>query len=147
MGGQWEVPPAPHSGRSEGTDGRAAGIAEQQPIPNSLKIRVHDAIRHHVGNTVLFGLFPRYRTHRPYPIVWELKGWLPRYLTRKTRKAESLARQDELLASGRPFFLFPLQLDADTQIRLYSSFSGILESIVYVMASFATKAPQSARWS
>ena len=117
-------------------------LREQQPIPNSLKIRVHDAIRHHVGNTVLFGLFPRYRTHRPYPIVWELKGWLPRYLTRKTRKAESLARQVELLASGRPFFLFPLQLDADTQIRLYSSFSGILESIVYVMASFATKAPQ-----
>lgn len=115
---------------------------EEQPlVPNSLKVRVHDAIRHHVGNTLLFGLFPRYRTHRPYPIVWELKGWLPRYLSRERRRQEALATQEEIIGSGASYFLFPLQLDADMQVRLYSSFSGIPESIVHVLGSFAKAAP------
>lgn len=118
---------------------------EHPPVPNSLKIRVHDAIRHHVGNTLLFGLFPRYRTHRPYPIAWELKGWLPRYLSRERRRQEALDIQEELLGTEAPYFLFPLQLDADTQVRLYSSFSGIPESIVHVLGSFAAAAPPECR--
>ena len=42
---------------------------------------------------------------------------------------------------GRPFFLFPLQLDSDTQIRSYSQF-GVLHSIMRVLSSFACGAPR-----
>lgn len=109
-------------------------------IPDSMKIRVRDTIRHHVGNFFLFSLFPRYRTHRPYTIGWELTGWLPRYLTRHARQARAMAAQKALLDPGRPFFLFPLQLDADIQVRSYSHF-GVRDSIMQVLSSFAAAAP------
>jgi len=111
-----------------------------RPVPDSMAIRVGDTIRHHVGNFVLWGLFPRYRTHRPYTIGWELTGWLPRYLSRRARKDRAMAAQQELLDSERPFFLFPLQLDADIQVRSYSHF-GVRDSIMQVLSSFAASAP------
>lgn len=111
-----------------------------QPVPDSMPIRVRDTIRHHVGNFVLWGLFPRYRTHRPYTIGWELTGWLPRYFTRHARQERALAAQKALMASGRPYFLFPLQLDADIQVRSYSHF-GVRDSIMQVLSSFAASAP------
>lgn len=109
-------------------------------IPDSMRIRVCDTIRHHVGNALLLGLFPRYRTHRPYTIGWELTGWLPRYLTRHGRSNTALAAQAALFASKRPYFLFPLQLDADVQVRSYSHY-GVRDSVMQVVSSFACAAP------
>ncbi|QLA12774.1 capsular biosynthesis protein [Desulfolutivibrio sulfodismutans DSM 3696] len=124
---------------------REAGLLPDPPaypnVPDSMKIRVRDTIRHHVGNFLLWGLFPRYRTHRPYTIGWELTGWLPRYATRRRRQARALAAQTALLDSGRPYFLFPLQLDADIQVRSYSHF-GVRDSIMQVLSSFAASAPR-----
>lgn len=126
---------------------RAATLPEAPPMyayPDCMRTRVMDTIRHHVGNTVLLGLFPRYRTHRPYPIVWELKGWLPRYVTRRRRKLEALTTQRTLLKSGEPYFLFPLQLDSDVLVRSYSHY-GVRDSIMQVFSSFARSAPAGCR--
>jgi len=110
-------------------------------IVDSMPVRVLSTLKHHVGNAVLFGLFPRYRTHRPYPIGVELTGWLPRYFSRKRRRRRAEATMAELFASGRPFFLFPLQLDSDMQVRSYSHF-GVLDSIMRVLSAFAQGAPK-----
>ncbi|WP_277424319.1 hypothetical protein [Desulfovibrio sp. ZJ200] len=40
-----------------------------------------------------------------------------------------------------PYFLFPLQLDADSQVRRYSPYSGMKEAIACVLTSFARNAP------
>lgn len=42
-----------------------------------------------------------------------------------------------------PYFLFPLQLDSDSQVRRYSPFSGMKEAIAHVLTSFAHSAPKS----
>jgi capsular polysaccharide export protein len=42
---------------------------------------------------------------------------------------------------NKPYFVFPLQLDADAQVRRYSPFSGMREGIGHVIASFADHAP------
>jgi capsular polysaccharide export protein len=49
-----------------------------------------------------------------------------------------------LYADGRPFFLFPLQLDTDYQIRVHSEFDGITDAIRTVLASFRRSAPPDA---
>lgn len=41
------------------------------------------------------------------------------------------------------YFLFPLQLDSDSQVRRYSPFSGMKEAIAHVLTSFAHSAPKS----
>ena len=113
-----------------------------QPLPNPLKKRVMDAVRHHVGNTLLMPLFPFYRTHRPYTIAWELQGWIPRYLGRKKRLQEARQKQNRIMDQQYRFFLFPLQLDSDFQIRLYSDFTSLTETITHVLYSFARHAPK-----
>jgi capsular polysaccharide export protein len=133
------LPDSPEAVREAARD--LPDVPPTRHIPDSMAIRVRDTIRHHVGNFFLFGLFPRYRTHRPYTIGRELTGWLPRYLSRHARQARALATQKELLDSGRPFFLFPLQLDADIQVRSYSHF-GVRDSIMQVLSSFAASAPK-----
>lgn len=123
----------------------AAGLTfpeEPNPIANPLKKRVWDAVRHHFGNAFLMPFFPLYRTHRPYTIIWELQGWIPRYLTRKKRWQKAHEQQTEILDRKFKYFLFPLQLDSDFQIRLYSDFSSLGESIMYVLRSFAKNAPR-----
>ena len=121
---------------------RAAVLSEPPPmrsIPDSSMCRLGGTILHHVGNTLLYGLFPRYHTHRPHPILWELTGILPRYCMRYSRFARSRAAQERLRQADRPYFLFPLQLDADSQVRSYS-FYGVRDSIMQVLASFARAA-------
>ncbi|MBG0791256.1 MAG: capsular biosynthesis protein [Desulfovibrionaceae bacterium] len=122
----------------------AAGLGpvpDLPAIPNSLRIRVMDTVRHHVGNVLLWSVFPFYRTHRPYVIGRELVGWLPRYLGRKRRAEAAAETQRRLLADPAPFFLYPLQLNSDFQIRLNSDFADVPDAIRNVLASFARNAP------
>lgn len=119
-------------------------IENAPSLPSSMPIRVNFSYIHHIGNTLLFGLFPHYRTHRPYPILWEVQGIYPRNFMRKKRMAWSAKQQERALNSEQPFFLFPLQLDSDTQVRQYSDFTGIIDSIAHVMFSFARFAPEEA---
>ncbi|NCD22018.1 MAG: capsular biosynthesis protein [Spartobacteria bacterium] len=111
------------------------------PAPNPVRYRVYDAILHHAGNTVMLPLFFRYRTHRPHNIARELLGWIPRWLGRKRRGRASAAQLAHFSTLRRPYFVFPLQLDADAQVRRYSPFSGMREGIGHVIASFAAHAP------
>jgi capsular polysaccharide export protein len=55
-----------------------------------------------------------------------------------------MARADRVIAEigQRPFFLFPLQLSNDFQIREHSPFQDMKEAVQYVMASFARRAPR-----
>ncbi|KAK0357684.1 hypothetical protein LTR94_038459, partial [Friedmanniomyces endolithicus] len=48
-------------------------------------------------------------------------------------------------ATPEPYFLFPLQLDSDAQIRLHSPFAGIAEALNLIIASFARHAPADTR--
>ena len=120
-------------------------IPDVPVIPNSLKVRVMDTIRHHVGNVCLWSLFPFYRTHRPYVIGRELMGWLPRYLNRKGRVEKAERMQETIFNEDLSYFLYPLQLDSDFQMRLNSSFTDVPDAIRHVLISFAGSAPKQVR--
>ncbi|MBQ7456195.1 MAG: capsular biosynthesis protein [Desulfovibrio sp.] len=111
--------------------------------PNPIEGRVLDTIWHHVGNFFLWPFFFRYKTHRPYCIGRELFGLIPRYVSRVRRRKESLARFRALLRQNNPVYFFPLQLDSDSQIRIHSPYSGILDLLGQVIVNFATYAPKT----
>ncbi len=124
----------------------AAGLpdfAAPPKLPPTLARRVARTLFYLAGRLVLWPFFPFYTTHRPYSAFREyVLGWLPRLPLQGKRKEAARKELDALRASGRPFFFFPLQLDADAQVRRYSPFGGTLESIAHVLASFARFAPQ-----
>jgi capsular polysaccharide export protein len=96
-----------------------------------------------LGNVFLRFLYPHYRQsdERPHPLIYFPAMGLS--LLRRSFLATAARQQSEaFLLSGQPFFLFPLQLDHDFQIRAYSPFKGLGEAIDHVLDSFFEHAPR-----
>ncbi len=108
---------------------------------NPLRLRQFKAFLYAAFSILGLPFFPFYRTHRPYSHFVELfSGWIPHFFSSRKRTAASEAARKRL--DGADYFLFPLQLDSDSQVRRYSPFSGMKEAIAYVMTSFAQYAPK-----
>lgn len=114
-------------------------IPQLPPITANFKRRAHDSYwhYHHVVTGKL--RFPHYRSHRYGSIIGEGLGWILKYLRRVQRKRQAV----ETLAAiaGRKYFLFPLQLTGDFQIRAHSPFGSMPVAVDYVLESFARFAP------
>ena len=111
---------------------------------NSMPRRAIEDISYVVATTLLAWLFPAYRSHRPWSSWVEYTGGARRFLKKPGAKRRLAQTLDDLAASDRPYYLFPLQLEADSQIRLHSRFGGIKRAMEYVIESFAQFAPDDA---
>ena len=65
-------------------------------------------------------------------------GWARKFAVERV----SAARVEKALATlgDQPYFLFPLQLTNDYQIREHSPFASMTEAVDYVLYSFARRA-------
>ncbi len=120
---------------------RLPDYGEGTPVRSRLSVRAARDLIHHLANIANPLLFPDYRTHRPHHAAIEYAGWIRRFarLPLHRRRDDVLIRR--LIGEGRRFFLVPLQLNSDVQIRTHSSFTGMPAVIETVMESFATAAP------
>src|SRR4029077_11939065 len=109
------------------------------PITATFPRRVRDTARHYVAVHAGRFAYPHYRTHRPGSALMEAAGWGWKYLVRglRDRQTEFVLRNLE----GERFFLLPLQLSCDYQIRNHSPFPDMLAAASYVMESFARYSP------
>lgn len=104
------------------------------------KRAIHDVI-YHVAGLANPLIFPRYRTHAGVTASVEYAGYVRRFaLLRLIRKRER-RRALEIAALGKPYYVLPLQLNTDAQIRDHSRFEHMGEVIEYVLESFARHAP------
>lgn len=104
----------------------------------------HD-IRYRAANVVHARHFPHYRSHRPHNGFREYAGLATRLLLQRRHKTEAHEITERLLGSKRPYYVFPLQLNSDSQIQVHSPFEGVRQAIEQVMTSFASHAPGNAR--
>lgn len=105
---------------------------------------VHD-VAYHVAGLANPLLFPRYRTHAGVTAPLEYAGYVRRFAWLRAIRRREERRARELLASGLPYFLLPLQLNTDAQIRDHSRFGHMGEVIEHVLESFARHAPHDTR--
>src|SRR5712691_5466752 len=88
---------------------------------------------------LVFGwlLYPHYRYHSVVHPFAEYAGWLwsraKRLLTAKAAAAE----KHRLAAATGSYFLMPLQLSTDFQIRAHSPFGDVREAVREIISSFA----------
>lgn len=124
-----------------------ASQCPQAPKPrrvgNPQKIKTWRAIAHYAGTIFLWPLFRHFQTHRPQSASLEVWGWFLRVLSRPVRRKRSVKALRSVYRSRSPYFFFPLQLDADSQVRRYSPYSGMKEAIACVLTSFAHSAPKN----
>jgi capsular polysaccharide export protein len=112
------------------------------PVTADFRRRVRDTARHYIAVHARRLAYPFYRTHRPGSALLEAVGWGWKYLVSgmRERQSEDVLRR----LRGKPFFLFPLQLSGDYQIRNHSPFPDMRAATAYVMESFARHAPEGA---
>ncbi len=124
---------------------RAGATPPAQTLPGlsyAFASRARHTVAYYAACTALKPWFPFYRSHRPVHAAVETLGWLRKMALRGRAGAQT---QRSLAALGeRPRFLFPLQLDSDSQIRVHSRFRGMEAAIREVVASFARYAPADA---
>jgi capsular polysaccharide export protein len=92
-------------------------------------------------NVLWRALYPFFQSGKHYNPILEVMVGIPHLLRRKGMARLADATIEAQLASGRPYFVLPLQLQGDYQIRDNSPFSHVAEVIETVLASFARNAP------
>lgn len=88
--------------------------------------------------------FPHYRGHRPGHPLAEYAVGCRRFPLKLVNRGRTARQARAIEQGGRPYFLFPLQLDADAQIRFHAPAGGMAMALQQVMQSFADHAPADA---
>ncbi len=117
------------------------GVNIQNPL---WLLALHEAL-YHLPNIFNPILFPGYHTHRPQVSVSEFSGWSRRYAILPFHKRKDQACVNRLLSKRSNFFVFPLQLDSDSQISVHSPIENMEDAIWQVLHSFANNAPADCR--
>ncbi len=118
-------------------------LPDRPSITASFNRRARDAWRYYSRTWLSRPFYPFYNSHRKGSVVLEGFGWLYKF----TRERSDARHAEKVMAQlqDTPYFLFPLQLSTDFQIREHSPFVDMEEAIEYVLYSFARRAPANAR--
>lgn len=127
------------------TSAKLPPVPEHKQVPSSFRRRATEGLLYNVADVLTRWHYKHWNNHRPWHPVVEGMGWWRKLLRSKEREAEAEELMARLSASDQPYFLFPLQLDSDAQIRLHSPFAGIAEALKVVISSFAANAPKGTR--
>jgi len=110
-------------------------------VPSSFLRRATEDVIYNFAQMLNVWQFPFYRNHRPVHPLLEYGGWLWRFANGPAARRRSAATLARLRDGKLRYFVFPLQLDSDYQIRLHSPYSGMQPAIDEVLGSFAAHAP------
>src|SRR5215217_7997128 len=97
-------------------------------------------LAYNLPNVFCWFLYPHYRRHALFHPLAEYAGWLMRLAGSKRRSREAEDTIRDLTAAGQPFFIYPLQLQTDYQLRAHSPYNDQREAIADVLRSFAAHA-------
>ena len=109
-----------------------------------LRMATWDVV-YHMANVFFFWLFPHYRTHKmqPLPLIYLGTGW--RMLKGKLLRKRTERAIATLIEKHPRYFVYPLQLAYDFQLRAYSDYPDQGDSIREVVTSFSVNAPRDSQ--
>jgi len=100
---------------------------------------------YNLPNVFLWFLFPGYRRHAIFHPIAEYAGWLKRLAGARRQSQAAEANIRSLVSANSPYFIYPLQLETDYQLRAHSPFNSQKEAIEDILISFAQHAPSTAK--
>ena len=98
-------------------------VPTHPPIPSYKTARGWAAFFYYAEVVLQHWRFPFHNTHRDRNPVWEGISYLRRFQREETELARTAADLTRIV--DQPYFLFPLQLNSDYQIRVHSRFGSI----------------------
>src|SRR5262249_6015119 len=106
------------------------------PVAGNFLRRAAEDIAYNVATVALAWRFPGFRSHRPWHPFVEYAGWLKKFAEQPLARRRSERLMQVITGSRDPFYLFPLQLDCDFQIREHSPFGRIEPALDRILTSF-----------
>lgn len=133
---------------AESVFAEAAGIGSNPTHPEHVgggfAKRVFWEIQNQTAMMLLAPFYPHYQRHRTkHPLV-EMSGWIKRFFKGPYERHYMARLSRYLQETDRPYYLLPLQLEADYQIRKHSQFDSMVHGMEVVLDSFARNAPAEA---
>lgn len=128
-----------------------AEAAQLPPVPphaqvaSSFRRRALEGLLYNCADVFTRWRYPHWDNHRPWDPWIEGLGWIRKLRNTNARMQASKALIMRIASSPTGYFLHPLQLDSDAQIRLHSPFAGVADALRLVLESFALHAPQNTR--
>ena len=121
--------------------GRGLVVAKPRHFHAPFRTRAtHDVIYHLAGMVNPF-LYWGYKNHSLYTAPVQYPAYTWRFARMPYWKWRDELRIAELIESKRNFYVLPLQLDWDAQVRFHSSFENMDDVMRHVLGSFAIHAP------
>ncbi|WP_310620288.1 capsule biosynthesis protein [Flexibacterium corallicola] len=143
MGAYSLIPSSPEAIRALAID---AGPVEREVIyPYPFWLEAVGEVIYNLSNLFVPWGYLRFDRDKFYNPLAEYLSILPRLLLsgRKNKAANMII--EDVVESGSRFFVFPLQLQSDYQLRYNSRFIHLGEAIDLVLESFAKAAPKAVR--
>jgi capsular polysaccharide export protein len=89
----------------------------------------------------LWPMFPHYQWHgTDHPFI-EYAGWIRRFIRTPAMREQTRKIVARVVDGGLPYYLMPLQLHSDYQIRVHSPYTHPSEAAEETVVSFANHAP------
>ena len=119
------------------------GEITPQAVSGGVSRRVRWEILNQIVTMLLAPLYPHYRRHRSHHPLTEMCGWLKRLAKRPFERRYAAHLSKYLEGERPPYYLLPLQLETDYQIRRHSRFKSMAHVMEVTMESFARGAPRN----
>ncbi|MEM7018217.1 MAG: capsular biosynthesis protein [Pseudomonadota bacterium] len=126
----------------------AANVEYDQPqehYPYPFLTEATCEVVYHMGNSLFFFLFHHYRADRYYHPWIDFPSYIPRLLRTKKMEAHAQDMIEKLAKENTEFFVVPMQIQSDYQIRRASHYEHMSEMVDEVMRSFKVHAPEKAQ--
>ncbi len=127
-----------------------ATAARLEPVDTGVRYRhpfwleaAHEVV-FHLLNVVGFLFHPHFTQDKFYHPFFEYLATVPRLLFARRRDRLASTLIADLIESRCPYFVFPLQLQSDYQLRYNSQFGHLAEALDKVLASFSANAHMAA---
>ncbi|MEM8552716.1 MAG: capsular biosynthesis protein [Pseudomonadota bacterium] len=120
----------------------APGIDTRLRYSHSFFNEAYCDVRYTLTRLVTSFRYPHFDRDRANHPLKEYLSWTPQLFRRQWARFRAPHQMRRVLAESRPFFLFPMQLQEDYQIRHNSRYASLSTLVDEVFASFAKGAPK-----
>ena len=105
------------------------------------KAEAFNEVVYHLSTSFGRPLFPYFHHDRYYLPLHEYLSYIPKLFRVNSNNTRANKLIDAMTSSGQKYFVVPMQLQSDYQIRLHSPFDHLSEMLRMVMVSFREHAP------
>jgi capsular polysaccharide export protein len=123
----------------------AAALLAPHPPPveilSRLPRRALDDVIYSSATALMAWRYRNYKRHWPYGQLQEYFYGGRRVLARMIRRRARERNIQDIIYSGSKYYVFPMQVDVDSQIIFHSAFNGQAEVLRLILESFSRQAP------